>query len=618
MKSSFICNCTLSIVMLAMGFLHLHAQPAPCSGSAEGIYLHGNQVRAFINNSGTLFLDEEGAAFQVPFQFPKKATIYAQGLWLAGYGPDGNLRVAAPTYSINSEDFEYFPGPLDSPGQSTAEQCANWNRVWTVSRYQIEAHLADFGDNGIIDSPLPEILGWPGKGNPHFQEIYGFELPDTPQGLAPFFDQNGDGSYTPLAGDYPMVSQAVVIPEQITWGVFNDAAGPHAESGGEPLQVEVQLTCWAFSCRENRQLDHTIFTSYKLINRSGGTIDSLLTSFWHDFDLGCFWDDHLGTAPSSNTVFTYNHNNLDGSALTGCSEENSYGENPPVQAMTVLNHALSSSLIYFRTGGVDTSPGMMSPALPEQYFRCLNGKWRDGEPITTFSCGYNPGQDYPITTFSFSGDPNDPNAWASNNTTCLPYEQHMLPGINLGTFLPDSVQIIDLAYSFFLEPGANYLGNVTSMYDGVENLQAWYDQQFSGICTPPDCEADCVWAGDTNSDGIANHLDVLPIGIALGSQGPERTTPANWSPQPGPDWPEAQYNGANFKHIDADGDGQVRSGDLGFTLLHYERTQPGYEAEAVYPEGPELFAAPSPNVDFSNLPTGLPNFAIYIELAQVP
>jgi hypothetical protein len=54
------------------------------------------------------------------------------------------------------------------------------------------------------------VKGWPAKGNEYFFEINEFDLPNTTQGLAGFFDRNGDTNYDPLDGD-SRLSRSVVV-----------------------------------------------------------------------------------------------------------------------------------------------------------------------------------------------------------------------------------------------------------------------------------------------------------------------------------------------------------------------------------------------------------------------
>lgn len=100
---------------------------------------------------------------------------------------------------------------------------------------------------------------------------------------------------------------------------------------------------------------------------------------------------------------------------------------------------------------------------------------------------------------------------------------------------------------------------------------------------PPHCVSDCVWAGDANSDGIVNNLDVLAIGRAMGAEGPYRAVPPTaWTAAFGDDWQGGyQASGVNLKHADADGNGVINSQDTLPITAFYGLThqmQPRYPA----------------------------------------
>ena len=83
------------------------------------------------------------------------------------------------------------------------------------------------------------VLEWPGQANPFFADAVGFELPFASQGLAPYWDENGDGLYTPQFGDYPIIEiRGCSLPnyaDQMEFWIFNDAGNVHTESGEEIL-----------------------------------------------------------------------------------------------------------------------------------------------------------------------------------------------------------------------------------------------------------------------------------------------------------------------------------------------------------------------------------------------
>ncbi|MGK0364459.1 MAG: hypothetical protein ACI85O_001516, partial [Saprospiraceae bacterium] len=53
------------------------------------------------------------------------------------------------------------------------------------------------------------------------------------------------------------------------------------------------------------------------------------------------------------------------------------------------------------------------------------------------------------------------------------------------------------------------------------------------------CTEDCVWPGDANANGIANHLDFLAIGYSFGETGPTRANQSvAWEPLEADNWAE--------------------------------------------------------------------------------
>lgn len=76
--------------------------------------------------------------------------------------------------------------------------------------------------------------------------------------------------------------------------------------------------------------------------------------------------------------------------------------------------------------------------------------------------------------------------------------------------------------------------------------------------------SDCVWAGDTNNDGVVNMKDLLPIGLCMGEVGSERPEPnlIDWYGQYGEHW-QNDFGEVNFdlKYIDSDGNGVVSAVD---------------------------------------------------------
>ena len=80
----------------------------------------------------------------------------------------------------------------------------------------------------------------------------------------------------------------------------------------------------------------------------------------------------------------------------------------------------------------------------------------------------------------------------------------------------------------------------------------------------PQCMSpNMVWPGDANLNALANHFDLLNIGLAYGAEGPARSVQGiEWTELMGEDWNPTFGDGLNFKHADCDGDGKVDKEDI--------------------------------------------------------
>jgi len=80
----------------------------------------------------------------------------------------------------------------------------------------------------------------------------------------------------------------------------------------------------------------------------------------------------------------------------------------------------------------------------------------------------------------------------------------------------------------------------------------------------PSLQAQSIWPGDVNNNGVVNGADLLFLGLAFGAEGPARPgATTDFVPQdPGPPWSQDFPNGLNYAFADANGDGVVDDDDL--------------------------------------------------------
>ena len=143
-----------------------------------------------------------------------------------------------------------------------------------------------------------------------------------------------------------------------------------------------------------------------------------------------------------------------------------------------------------------------------------------------------------------------------------------------------------------------------------KQVKVWMTILDIGDNGEPTCVGDCVWAGDTNADGIVNMVDLLPIGRNMGDIGQERigATMDVWYGQYADDW-GSLFTGSetlDIKHIDADGNSIVTAQDTAAISTFYGQTHnmvPSVMPYAPYEfilEGP-LFVTPGELVEFDIL-----------------
>jgi hypothetical protein len=111
-------------------------------------------------------------------------------------------------------------------------------------------------------------------------------------------------------------------------------------------------------------------------------------------------------------------------------------------------------------------------------------------------------------------------------------------------------------------------------------------------CTIP-AQAQMLWPGDVNNNGIVNGVDLLWLGLAYDANGPVRPGGnTEWTQQfLGMPWEQSFSCGLNYAYADTDGDGDVDGTDL---------------ADAILPNFHQTHGTPSPD-GFANAEPGSKN-----------
>ncbi len=430
-----------------------------------------NNVRARLLTGGDVWWDGQGeAGYVVPKQtpgsgVPEVSSIFTASIWLGGYDPSGNLKIAAGAYR-NGTDF--YPGPLNpDTGLTDLEQCNEWDRFFTIYGSEVEEaiNLYDQCVNNpncqlSIEDFADNIRYWPAVGNEEFANFYGFELPFNDQGLASFHDEDRDGLYNPLMGDFPTIDikgcgtdaredAAKLVPDEMIFWIFNDAGGPHTLSNGNAIKMEVQVQSFGYTT--NDELNDMTFQRYKLINRADVDLRDTYFAMWVDPDLGCAEDDYIGCDVERSLMYVYNEDVLDGDNGCDCSSNpNTYCDKVPILGVDYFRGPLGpkrinidqngdtiltnppiggsfdtlielgmSSFMYNNNASIGNPPPQTTdPDEDFEYYNILQGLWRDGTAVTFGGSGFNLGST-DSTRFVFPDAPNS-DGW-SMCTADLPF-----------------------------------------------------------------------------------------------------------------------------------------------------------------------------------------------------
>ena len=487
-----------------------------CDNAQAEIDMQINNVRARLTTGGDVWWDGNDGRYIVPKpppDIPEVSSIFAGAVWLGGRDPGGGLKVAAQQYGRSQGNFDYYAGPLTEDGTTSRDTCAQWDRFFTVSGESIRTtrrlyqEALESGQGQVDEALIPEdVLGWPGVGNPYFFGINEFELPTGEQGLAGFWDEDEDGIYDPTFGDYPIIeirgcSETPQFPEEMSFWIYNDAGNIHRESQTPNLiRMEIQVQAFAYTTADD--INNMTFQRYKLINRAPEDILDTYFAMWVDPDLGCFTDDYVGCDTTRSLAYVYNEDELDGTNGCTCDQAvNTYCDEVPILGVDYFRGPRMpifdedgfpidevelgmSSFIYMNNGGVGTpDPATTDPQTDREYYRLLQGRWRDDSPLCNAGDGYaEPG--CAETRYVFPDAPNDINGF-SMVTSELPFgDRRTLQASGPFTLLPGAVNELII--------GVVWVGNQTYPNPSIRRLQGaddlaqnLFDSCFD-ICDGPD------------------------------------------------------------------------------------------------------------------------------------
>ena len=403
--------------------------------------LNVNNVDAPLRPQGGGWFFDELADYHVP-KGTNMTSYFCYSFWMGAQDASGMLHLFAERFNQVGKDT--WPGPLSTVDGSIDENTMlQWNRTFKITRQEVLDFLSNYQTPGYV---IPHhILDWPAHG-------------DTTKGqawlLAPFVDVNNDGVYNPANGDYPDFPG-----DMAQFLIFNDNYSVHTESQGSPLGVEVHVLAYAYDAPEDSIMNNTIFLKYKIFNRSTTTYDAAYIGLWSDWDLGYAYDDYVGCDVRKSTAYCYN-----GSAVDGTGQAWSYGENWPVQTLTLLSGPLmapdgidnpaytesadcaqllfsENTLNQYAINGSGFGDGIVDnerygltgfiyhnnnnsetgdPTVSYEYYNLMRGIWRDNTHVVYGANGHpSNGASGPECNFMFPGL-SDPCNWGTHGIDPMP------------------------------------------------------------------------------------------------------------------------------------------------------------------------------------------------------
>lgn len=363
-----------------------------------------NNIKAPVSPIGLLFAKLGTNSFKYGLEYPNgsgKYLLASSALWFGGLDTEDTIRICVEKH--RQQSWSYTPGPIPLhdalPNDSIS---AAWNRVWKLSRTEIDDFRANFHNPDYI---IPNsILEWPAHG----------PNSDYAANIAPWFDIDADGIYNPRNGDYPIIKG-----DKCLFFVFNDLISSHPDYF-KPIGIEVYAMVYAFTAdNPHDPFNNSIFVNYVIYNRRTNVLHDAYLGVFSDFDLGNPYDDALITDVGRNSIIAYNRNESDGPAQFG---NNSYGNNPPTIAYVLLkgpkadndntdnlntdcfyNNAtncndgivdnellgLTRSIYCQNTGG--GNPATQDPVAHSDCYNFLKGYWKDNSPFSYGGTGHRSG-----------------------------------------------------------------------------------------------------------------------------------------------------------------------------------------------------------------------------------
>ncbi len=482
---------------------------------------------------------------------------FSRTIWMSSIDENGESLISVNTYGSNGSDFT--PGPIVSEATMTEPICTVYNRIWKVTRVELESAKRLFAQGYLTEENIAtDILEWPAIGNPYLGEWAPVET------LAPFVDIDQNGIYNPLQGDYPITIEESpeFVPYEMLFSVFNDLREV-GQSASRGIGMEFHQMNYVINCKNNPESNQTVYTRLKYIYKGDRPVSEFRLCIWEDNDLGCLFNDYGGYDRELNCTYTYNKDNVD--THIQCLDEiiTVPQDIAAIKSLVFLSNQAHSSIAYGNFGAGVKCAGAFNV---ECIVNLLNGLSPLGTPI--IAGGNNNPTSSDTTTYTYTGRPNNPDGWSMQNEglvnndhrtiTTLIEDEILMPSTSGGIDFADHMFISkdDVSFSIF-DDWATSITNLKEEFQNLHTQDACEDLYAA-------CATDCVWPGDIDDDGCVSTQDLVRLGnfINSGATGTQRPVVSNqWRGYNSDYWSSELLN-QNARYADVSGDGSINNYDL--------------------------------------------------------
>ena len=411
-------------------------------------FIDVNNIKAAIQANGFLFnqpdTNDFGHARKASFEVPKGTGVnafYAASLIVAG--KEGSIVKSA--VNIYSTENDYKAGPVGD--QYNAAYDLKYDRLWKVDRQMIEQHYKRYADPNYV---MPEVIqNWPANGDVSNGEA---------ANLAPFIDLNSNSIYEPEQGEYPCIKG-----DQAVYSIFNDTRIDFSGGAIESMELEVHLMLYAYNTED--EVNNTVFTNYKIFNRSSSMYSDVYLGLHADGDLGCADDDKVGCDTNLNSFFFYNGDRID----EDCRGALGYQAMPPACGILFPGAKMSSFHYYSRSAGP-----VGDPRSSVDFYNYLRSYWRDGTHVTYDSTGY---MGTINTNYMFPGDPSDTNQWSD---VYRPFDRRGIGSTGPYDLAAGASVELDVAFVYARSAtDTSIYGGLNALKSAIPVVQQFYNAQQS-------------------------------------------------------------------------------------------------------------------------------------------